>query len=277
MSWHSRLITSLVATIGSLVVCVPLASASTTTINFDTPAISGTNSPQAGPGLGTQDQAQGVMFASTFGAIAGHIPLPCGGELYRDTANAHSGTQTAFSFCQAHGEDFDNDANIAGEIPALTDAVSVYAGAPAVTINGIRYGGGGQVTTLTGYATTGTIVKSVSATVGTRVSTLLSISSSSQNIAYFEISGPVATSVPLEIDDLSFEVPAAPPPPQIALNPIASGFTDGAQGQTVTVPVSIDRYSGADDPVTLAISGLPDGVSLSGGQRRSRRARARPI
>ncbi len=246
--------------------CAPAAWASTTTIDFSTPVIPGTNSPQAGPGLGDQYEAQGVVFAASFPAVGSQIEDPCGGELYRDTANAYSGDQVAFSFCQAHGENFDNDANIEGEIPDLTDAVSVYAGSPAVTINGIQYDGGGQVTTLTAYNTDGKAIAHDTVTVGTKADTLLSVSASGQQIAYFSVSGPAATSVPLEIGELSFEVPATPPPPQIAINPVASGFTQGAQGQTLSVPVSIDRYAGADDSITLAIGGLPTGVTLTGGQ-----------
>lgn len=246
--------------------CAPGAWASTTTINFSTPVIPGTNSPQAGPGLGDQYQSEGVVFAASFPAVGSQVPDPCGGQLYRDTADAYSGDQVAFSFCQAHGEDFDQDANIEGEIPDLTDAVSVYAGAPAITINGIKYYGGGQVTTLTGYSTDGQQIAQDTVTVGTQADTLLSISVSGEQIAYFSVSGPVATSAPLEIGELSFQVPATPPPPQIAINPVASGFTEGFQGQALSVPVTIDRYAGADDPITLAISGLPSGVTLTGGQ-----------
>ena len=193
-------------------------------------------------------------------------------RVYRDDANAHSGDQVGFSFCPGNTEAFDPSANISGQIlnagtglGSLTDSISLYAGAPKVTLNGVSYPGG-QVTTLTAFNTSGGVVKSVSATVGSKANTLLSITSSSTDIAYFTVSGPADASVPLEIDDLSFEVPATPPPPQIALNPVASGFTTESQGQTLKVPVTIDRYSGADDPVTLAVSGLPDGVSLTGGQ-----------
>ena len=262
-----RLTGILIAAVLAAMLFAPRASAATTTINFDTPVISGSNSPQAGPVLGDQYQAQGVVFAASFPAIAGTAPFnACGGNVYRDTAYAHSGHQVGYSFCQAHGEDFDQDANISGEIADLTNSVSVYAGSPKVKVNGIQYGGGGQTTTLTGYNTNGAIVERDSATVGTTAGTLLSITDPQTAIAYFSVSGPGSTSVPLEIDDLSFEVPATPPPPQIAINPIDPTATSGAQGQTLSVSVSVDRYSGADDPVTLAISGLPAGVTLTGGQ-----------
>ena len=270
------LLASVLLVFGALGPGAQLASASTTTINFETPALSGSTSPQAGSLLGSYSQfaSDGVQFASYFSPIESEIPgEPCGGELYRDDANAHSGDQVGFSFCGPEGENEFSNANISGQIlnaatglGSLTDSISVYAGAPKVTINGIKYGGGGQLTTLTGYNTDGGVVKTDSATVGTKAATLLSITSSSTDIAYFTVSGPGDASAPLEIDDLSFEVPATPPPPQIALNPVAVGFTTGSQAQTLEVPVTIDRYSGADDPVTLAISGLPDGVTLTGGQ-----------
>src|SRR5580658_9278530 len=162
-----RLTCTVIAVVLAALLFTTSAFASTTTINFDTPGISGSNSPQAGPPLGNQYQADGVVFAASFPAISGTAPFDaCGGDLYRDTANARSGNQVGYSFCQAHGEDFDQDANISGEIADLTDSVSVYAGSPDVTVNGIHYAGGGQTTTLTGYNTNGKIVETDSATVG---------------------------------------------------------------------------------------------------------------
>jgi hypothetical protein len=265
---RSCLAVSAILAVVSLSVLAPGASASTTTINFETPVIAGKFSPQAGPFLGDQYQSEGVLFGSSFPAMAQAIPLPCGGDIYRDDPNAHSGDQVAFSFCPAEGENFDEDANISGEIPDLTSGVSVYAGSPGVTLSGIHYPGGGQLTTLTGYAPSGQPIESDSAVVGSGARTLLSINSSNPDdvLAYFSVSGPVATSVPLEIDDLGFVVPSTPYSPEIAVNPVAPNLTAGAQGHNISVPVTIDRYAGADQAITLSISGLPAGVTLTGGQ-----------
>ncbi len=58
-------------------------------------------------GLGGQYSAEGVTFNPNVRSLP--IPEDCGAELRNDPAHARSGAQVAYSFCQAHGEDFDEE------------------------------------------------------------------------------------------------------------------------------------------------------------------------
>ena len=245
---------ALLATILALALGAPTALASTTTINFDTPVVS---SPV---GLGSQYSAEGVTFNPNVRSLP--IPEDCGAELRHDPAHARSPEQVAYSFCQAHGEDFDEESEILGRLSDFSNSVSVYAGAPGGTVNGVMYGTGMSGVTLTGYNVHGAVVASDTATVGADAKTLMTITTASEEIAYFAVQGPIAISEPLEIDDLSFEVPSTPPPPQIGLE--AGGFFSAAQSQTDTVKVGVERFNGANNTVNLAVSGLPNGVTVTG-------------
>jgi hypothetical protein len=236
------------------------ARATKTTINFESPVISGSSSE--GPLLTTQYESQGVVFDPNVASLPAPIGHDCNGVLFRDPADAHSGNQVAYSFCPAHGEDFENNAEIVGQLSTFTDEVSVYAGAPEITVNGIPYPGT-QEETLTAYDYIGDVVATTKKKVGAKANTLLSVSASTDRIAYFTVGGPVGVSVPLEIDDLSFEVPSTPPSPQISLQTAPQAV--GAQGQTVSVPVTVERFNGASNALELSISGLPNGVTLTGG------------
>lgn len=219
--------------------------------------------------LGDQYASQGVLFGGTPVATA---PSYCRDDevFYRDTAHARSQPQVAYSFCKAPNlENFSQFAEIDGQLTSWSDQVSVYAGAPGGVVNGITYPAGGQVTTLQGWDVNGNPIAgaTATATVGAAADTLLSISTPTPQIAYFTVTGGNAvsgTAVPLEIDDLSFDVPSAAPPPQLTLAPLSS-ITQGYQGQTVSVPVTVHRFNGAGNPVDLSVSGLPGGVTLTGG------------
>ncbi len=236
------------------------ARASTTTINFDEPVISGSSAE--GPGLGTQYEAQGIVFEPSTDTLPDPIPRDCRGVLYRDPAHAHSGDQVAYSFCPAHGEDFENNAEISGRLETFSNEVSLYAGAPGFTIDGVPYGSA-QVTTLTVYNYNGEVLAKQSKEVSANTDTLLSIKTTTEDIAYFTVGGPEGLSVPMEIDDLSFEVPSIPPSPQITLQ--GGTQAEGAQGQTVSLTVAVERFNDANSAVELSIAGLPNGVKLVGG------------
>ena len=105
----------------ALALGAPTAFAGTTTINFDTPVVS---SPV---GLGSQYSTEGVTFNPNVRSLP--IPEDCGAELRLAPAHArHSGEQVAYSFCQAHGEDFDEESEILGQLADFSNSVSVYAG-----------------------------------------------------------------------------------------------------------------------------------------------------
>ena len=64
----------------------------------------------------------------------------------------------------------------------------------------------------------------------------------------------------IAIDDVSFDVPTTPPPPDFTLTP-ANTFLVMRQGETLEVPIAIARTAGSSGDVRFALSGpLPRGV-----------------
>ena len=126
--------------------------------------------------------------------------------LDRDGANAHSGTQVLYShsFCD---ELLSSVSQFIAQLSTPTNSLSLYAGAiqnvsappfAATTVD------------LTGYDSSGEAVAFDSVTAGTPDNTLLSLTSSAADIAYFSVAIPDGGSEitpTLEIDDLSFVVP----------------------------------------------------------------------
>ncbi len=95
--------------------------------------------------------------------------------------------------------------------------------------------------------------------------TLLSVSSPASDIRGFKIRAADSNDAneQVGIDDLTFDVPMAPPPPDFTLTP-ASTFLVMAQGSTITDRIDIGRSGGSSGNVQFSLSGpLPDGVSAS--------------
>jgi hypothetical protein len=95
--------------------------------------------------------------------------------------------------------------------------------------------------------------------------TLLSVSSPGSTIRGFKISGTTDADAneQVAIDDLTFDVPMAPPPPDFTLTP-ASTFLVMSQGGTITDRIDIGRSGGSSGNVQFSLSGpLPAGVSAS--------------
>ena len=236
----------------------------TTTINFEEPVIPGTKSPESGPAVTTQYLGQGVEFVSPY---ISHFPeMELAGwarsfyaqpDLYRDDAHAHSGSQVLRDYGVSGEGCFNAFAQIFGRVSTETTKLEAYVGAereaPVV---------------LAGYDLSGQLISEQSKTVKAgKVEALMRIESEIPDIAYFSVAindGGTCATPALEVDDLSFVVPSAPPPPQIALQ-FASSETDGGQGQTVSVPIAVARFNNASNPVDLSVSGLPPGVTLTGG------------
>jgi hypothetical protein len=251
-------------------VSAPAAAAAEKTFNFETPKIEG--SDVYGPGLGKYEHeiepyiAEGLEFSPHVGGLKHPIELGyypgeeyCGQRLYRDTANAHSGEQVVYSFCEDDATDHYWD-GVVGRITTSTEAISVYVGIPQANHTV-------QTITLTGYGDEGEMIASDSVELPlkvTKVSELLSIHSASANIAYFSVQDPGFESYPLEIDDLHYTVPAKEAPARIALAPVEPKVT-GGEGTTVGVPVTVERFNGAEEPIELHVSGLPSGVTVTGG------------
>jgi hypothetical protein len=258
-----------------LVMVIALVSASTAAaaekkFNFETPKIEGTD--VYGPGLGKYEHeiepyiAEGLEFSPHVGALKHPIEIGyeageeyCGQRLYRDTANAHSGEQVVYSFCEDDATDHYWD-GVVGRITTSTEAISVYAGIPQANHTV-------QTITLIGYGEEGEVIASDSVEVplkATKASEPLSVHSASPNIAYFSVQDPGFESYPLEIDDLSYSVPAKEAPARIALAPVEPKVT-GGEGTTVGVPVTVERFNSAEEPIELHVSGLPSGVTVAGG------------
>jgi hypothetical protein len=251
-------------------VSAPTAAAAEKTFNFETPKIEG--SDVYGPGLGKYEHeiepyiAEGLEFSPHVGGLRHPIELGyyvgeeyCGQRLYRDTANAHSGEQVVFSFCEDDASDHYWD-GVVGRITTSTEAISVYVGIPQANHTV-------QTITLIGYGDEGEVIASDSVEVplkATKVSEPLLIHSVSANIAYFSVQDPGFESYPLEIDDLSYTVPAKEAPARIALAPVEPKVT-GGEGTTVGVPVTVERFNSAEEPIELHVSGLPSGVTVAGG------------
>lgn len=232
-----------------------VASAATTTVNFETPVVPGTASPASGPQITNQYASDGFTFVSPSGTP---VSSPVGGEysfpsLYRDTANAHSGTQVLrASVCFSEGCSFNDDyGHMFAELSEEATGVSVYAGAV----------GGGDVE-LAVYGLNGKLITEQTEPVGTttKVNVHLSVTVPSAEIGYFSVehSGYGA----LEIDDLSLVHLAKAPAPVFV---IPESGASGYQGSTEALGVEVNRFNGENDAVTLAISGLPTGVTLSSG------------
>ena len=97
---------------------------------------------------------------------------------------------------------------------------------------------------------------------GNGVHTLLSVSTPTATIVGFEISGSSANdrSKQIAIDDLTFDVPAAPPPPDFTLTtPVHT--VEVAQGSSTAVPITIGRIGRSVGTIAFSVAGgLPAGV-----------------
>ncbi len=153
-----------------------------------------------------------------------------------------------------------------------TERISVWVGAPGKT--GHSFAPGGTTVALKAYNLDGEVVGSDYASIpagDAKTDTHLQVESLKTNIAYFSVNGdegpkgPEGEGPPLMIDDLNYSVPATPPAPEIALEPIpAEPYEDtlGRQGQIVEVPIVVQRYFGANNEIKLKVSGLPKGVTV---------------
>ncbi len=237
----------------------------TRTINFETPVIPGTASPERGPAVSSQYLSEGVEFLPPSSSPVKH-PLGFAEAefeelyLYRDEANAHSGKQVLWGYA---GDEFEGCsagyAQIFGRLSTETTQLELYAGAQ-----------GGAPVELAGYNAKGEVVAHATAELETKDTTLLQIKSSPADIAYFSLAitdgGPCSTPA-LELDDLSFVVPAAPPPPAIVLEQsVLPSGPAGAQGTSASWTVAAQRFNKAEEAIELHVSGLPSGVVLSGGE-----------
>ena len=239
------------------------AAAADATIDFESLAPETTVTNQfadvGGPG-------QGVVFG----------PLPgAGGNGFRPVVKtapgglAHSGSQVAdVSLCNngnCGGAEF-YAPGTTGTFQSPRQKVSVRVGLDGPPVGGC---GGDQSfcsnVTLTAFNANGNPIGTPSsATVqrGAGFHTLLSVEVPTASIRGFQIRGQDSAdnNEAVRIDDLTFDVPTTPPPPDFTVTP-SSTFLVMSQGQTIRTPLAIGRTGGSAGNIGFELSGpLPDGV-----------------
>jgi hypothetical protein len=148
--------------------------------------------------------------------------------------------------------------------------VSVDAGylGPATPCNDPSTDSGCAVVTLVGYDAGGNQVATSAPTTlteGAGIHTPLSISTPTATIIGFTLRARELEDgiKDVAIDDLSFDTPVTPPPPDFVLTP-ATATLKVTQGTSATDAVTIGRIGGSTGDVNFALSGaLPPGVQAS--------------
>jgi len=205
---------------------------------------------------------QGVVFGPLPGGAASGIANPV---IESALGQAQSGSQVANIFCA--GCEL-QPSSTSGAFSVPRSRVSVYVGMLGSSAPMCADGGTAStcaVVTLLAFDSSGNqVAASAPATVtqGAGIHTLLSVLTPSATIVGFKITardGP-DDQKPIAIDDLSFDVPSAPPPPDFTLTP-ASTEVNLVQGSSATDVVAIGRLGGSSGGIGLAVAGaLPAGV-----------------
>jgi hypothetical protein len=237
-----------IAAVALLVLGAPAQADTTVTVDFD------------GYPVGTQltNQYAGVTFeyptdaGFTYGTPATAVVAPGASILplvAAPTHATHSGTQAG---ALRGGGEF-GPAGTFAALSNLADQVSVYVGSDLFT---------GDTYELDAYDTNKNLVGS-STVIGTTVGAenLLSVTTGSASIAYVAIYRGAINDTGIVIDDLSAHIPASAqgyvglttsnPVPQVA------------QGGSIAATLAVQRINGASGPATVAVSGLPSGVTAS--------------
>ena len=219
---------------------VPMVRAEDTSISFD-------DLPNF-TDIANQYSGLGVTFCTT-GTCS---PL----ETFKvRTGVAHSGTQvavnslTSVEFCS-----FD----VRGSFTSTRQHVGVFVG----DLNNVAY-----PVALTAYDVGGTQIATdqQNQSGSGHVDTQLAVSSSTANIASIEIfipnGGPPCPHT--AIDDLSFDNPATPPPPDFGFIPTNVLSVGLPQGESAQVGLVMHRINGSIGNVQFSARSLPAGVSAS--------------
>jgi hypothetical protein len=228
----------------ALLVFTGQASAATKVVSFD-------NLPP-NTEVSTQYQSShGVYFR---GPAAGDGFFP----ITRSTGLAHSGSQVGdTSNCTA--------SNCEGFTPRTVGTLVDFATTVSAYV-GLRGSGSSATTmTLTAFDSGGNqigIPSSGPVAEGAPFNTFLSVTAPGlTRIASFELVGGQGYGG-VGMDDLSITTPSVASPPDISLA-VASDPVTLRQGDTVDIPVTVNRHNGSNGDVALSASGLPAGVSGS--------------
>jgi hypothetical protein len=212
------------------------------------------------PGTEITNQYPGITFESptaagfTYGApgpgSSAIVSPDTGGPPIVVASGAHDGTNAGELV--APGE-----FGAAGTFAAMTDlagSVSVYIGDLADASVHVEMDTYDANRDFLGSATATTSV--------TGAQELLSYSASgAADIAYIAVYRSDHIGGEAVIDDLSFSVPASAPS-EVGVTASTTSYELG-QGGTRAIPLTVNRLDGATGPVSIAISGLPPGVTLS--------------
>jgi hypothetical protein len=227
-------------TVGVLVLAGALAQASDVVIDFE-------NLPP-NTILSTQYHGLGVDFSPSRYGDAG---LP-----YIDTtAGAPSGAHIA------------NIRNCSGEFcpSAVYGKFTVTRRHVGMWVKNLRTDGSSTDTTLTAFGIGGeTLTSATAAVVAGGPWIFLEVAQPDAIIDAFDLRGQGFTAR-LGIDDLTYDLPAAPPPPDFGLTregPLGDGVRQGA---SASATIAINRVNGSAGDISFAVSGLPVGVSAEVG------------
>lgn len=231
--------------------------AADTTIDFEQPGPGTTITNQyadvGGPG-------QGVVFGPLpNGAAAGLLPTirAAAGQASSGTQAADVSTLAGCEFCTP---------GTTGTFTVPRSRISVHVGyLGALAAPCTPDGPDCAQVTLRAYDAAGAeVARSASATVrrGAGMATVLTVQTLTAQIVGFRVGSAAGTDTneTVAIDDLSFDVPAVPPPPDFSLT-AASVDPVMRQGQTITDTIAIGRLAGSTGDVQFTVGGtLPPGV-----------------
>lgn len=171
---------------------------------------------------------------------------------------AHSGANVAdVSTCA--GCEFWTPASLA-RLQATASAVSAYVG-----FLGADVGNAPVEMRLIAYDASGATVDSAIATVvqGAPFDQQLTVTSESANIASFEFRGAENSAAPIGFDDLAITYPDAPAPADFSLGLGGANPANVPIGDSVDLPIEVNRVNGSAGDVTFSATGLPAGMSAS--------------
>lgn len=216
--------------------------------------------------LGFDDQSSGTTITTQyesadqveFGVFTGggSAGLPFVADAMSPTSVAQSAPNALeFGYCD-HAEisQCDNDGYIHFDIPQ--SSIGFYLGFAGSAASS-------HAVSVTGYNASGAAVASLSPTVSYGVHTLVTLSSATANISFVEVSYTEFAdgNHQLAIDDLTFQNGA--PTPQVGVQPSGEVWLNTSRSAAASAQegIKVGRFGGSTGPVTLAVSGLPSGVT----------------
>lgn len=244
MAYPGRRAAAFVAAIVVGLIAPAAAGAATKVVDFE--------APPDNTRLSNEYASQGVLFDKTT------IWSPV---VRTATGQAHGGTKVGVYDTTGFGEVF-TPPELRGQLTASANSVSVYVG---YLQNPSTPGQTMQVRLRAFNTDTGLVAEAgpVTATENAGVNQQLTATSpSGATIDYFHIvaEGPGD----LAIDDLAITIDegAPPPPPNFSLNQ-GQTVVDVLTGNSVDVPIDINRINGSNGDISFAVSGLPAGMTAS--------------